>query len=82
MTINHIIPGLVAVGIALVAGCATTPDDSKRSEAIYNAPEPVLGSSLLRRERRTEGVTEVKGDAAIEDLRRLPTGGTGKGVGN
>ena len=81
MTINHIIPGLLAVGIALVGGCASTPDDGKRSEAVYNAPEPVLGSSLLRRERRSDDVKEVKSEAAIEELRRSTSLG-GKGMGN
>ena len=80
MKLDHIVPGLMAC--ALVAGCASIPDDGKRSEAVYSAPEPVLGSSLLRRDRRPEGVTDVKGDAAIEELRRVPTGPAGKGVGN
>ena len=82
MKLSHFTPSLLTCAVLLAAGCASAPDDGKRSEAVYNAPEPVLGSSLLRRERRSEGVTDVKGDAAIEELRRVPTGPAGKGVGN
>lgn len=82
MKLDHIVAGLLAGSLGLMAGCASTPDDGKRSGAVYSAPEPVLGSSLLRRDRRSEDVKEVKGDAAIEELRRLPTGGAGRSAGN
>ncbi len=74
--------GSLCLIVASLAGCAATGPDGKRSEDIYIAPEPALGSNLARRgERRTSESREVTGEA-LESLKQAIPVGPIKGVGN
>ena len=73
---------LLAVAAGTLSACASAPDDAKKFEETYSAPETALGSKLPRRGvRRSSEVKEVKGDA-LEALRGSVTAGPMKGTGN